>query len=84
MEVFQWYIIQVSKKLDLDLSQIGNMEETPVSFDLLFLLPNLLKKLCQIPLLFWTNGMFMTTINEIQYLLVSYFLEIILIDNSYL
>ena len=30
VEVFQWYIIQVRKKLDFDLSQIGNMDKTPI------------------------------------------------------
>ena len=34
-EVFQGYIIQEHKKHDFDLSQIGNVDETPVSFDLL-------------------------------------------------
>ena len=35
MEVLQRYIIQVCKKHDFDLSQIGNMGKTTTSFDLL-------------------------------------------------
>ena len=34
VEVFQRYIIQVCKRHEFDLSQIGNMDETPISFDL--------------------------------------------------
>ena len=34
IEVFQRYIIQERKRHDFELSQIGNMDETPVSFDL--------------------------------------------------
>ena len=34
VNVFLWYIIQMCKKHDFDLSQIGIMDETPVSFDL--------------------------------------------------